>query len=658
MSYEFMRPFEAMERRRLTRFSSGMQQASSRKSVFLRSFAFGIVVISLVAQLALVVSQVRGFIESKLLSLAVSICSIIVAGSTISDCFNTRDHIISKLAFAVFCICAIWYARVFLLRKEKQLEFLIVEPREMTVLVIFGFFEFFLFFIYTILYLFFPYIGRLVTSHRIKDKFWYRFKRIDESSMIADTYLNERKLSYSYNPYGPLLPRHVFKYQGCLNSVKEPEGWGSWTDDSFNGECLEGLWTGGCPTAPFQSRETGTEAIFVCVPVLFASSRKETYSQSFWYPQRDPEGMRFGIASVEASCGGGYYINLPRVIDTFESRKFQLIINDFNNKIKASLQKEPAIFESDDHSQGHLKYTLKGDTITLEPTGDLENHLLHREIKMKTNIKPSQEALIFFHGFNCSIEFATCKLGQLLALGSFPDNIIPIVFSQSAGKSLSYLVALKEIPTYSKDAADLIEHVQNLGVKRIHLFGHSLGCDLLIQTLKELATRSLLRYVNDAGHINESTCSDIERLNNRIEIKSVILMNADVNVEDFENLITSQFLRRFVVRTTVYIDRNDRALFIAKLAVRKDKLGSGYMQNNTDLSYIDIIDTTSMDHNVHSMRHSYFNLNMQIVSDLEEVIRTGRPACNRKKTLVKNSQNNTYRFLCPPSFINADKARA
>lgn len=48
------------------------------------------------------------------------------------------------------------------------------------------------------------------------------------------------------------------------------------------------------------------------------------------------------------------------------------------------------------------------------------------------------EAILFVHGFNCSIEGALRLLGQLVALGGFPGNIMPVVFGWPCTVSVFY----------------------------------------------------------------------------------------------------------------------------------------------------------------------------------------------------------------------------
>lgn len=57
-------------------------------------------------------------------------------------------------------------------------------------------------------------------------------------------------------------------------------------------------------------------------------------------------------------------------------------------------------------------------------------------------IRPSAEtgydALFFVHGFNSSLEHVLGLLGQMLALGSFPGDIVPVIFAWPCTKGACY----------------------------------------------------------------------------------------------------------------------------------------------------------------------------------------------------------------------------
>jgi esterase/lipase superfamily enzyme len=56
----------------------------------------------------------------------------------------------------------------------------------------------------------------------------------------------------------------------------------------------------------------------------------------------------------------------------------------------------------------------------------------------KKSLAGGYEALLFVHGFNSSLENVLGLLGQMLALGSFPGEIVPVIFGWPCTKGALY----------------------------------------------------------------------------------------------------------------------------------------------------------------------------------------------------------------------------
>lgn len=48
------------------------------------------------------------------------------------------------------------------------------------------------------------------------------------------------------------------------------------------------------------------------------------------------------------------------------------------------------------------------------------------------------DALFFIHGFNSSLEHCVGLLGQMLALGSFPGDMVPVIFAWPCTQGFRY----------------------------------------------------------------------------------------------------------------------------------------------------------------------------------------------------------------------------
>ena len=694
--YWYLPAFNAMRERSVRRFRLGQRNAVSNRSVFFRSFLLLFVALATLTQLTFAKSVVDDLANRQEVKLAIILTSVFIALMTLFDCWKTRDRIFSKLALSVFSISALWYLRASQIASSRgQGEWDITVGKRMYVIHHFVVAQMIIFVLYLIVYHLFPFFGRLIKNDFIVDAFFYRFKIIQNRFTENEDGSFEGSFLISYKPYGALCWRRTFAYSGGLDAKGLPHGHGRWTDDSFHGESISGVWMNGKPVGPFVSRENGSGGIFSSKLVLFATSRAEKFGEGFWYPQRCPHGLRYGLAAVEASSGGAFYKDLPRVNELKEGGGLEEYVGEYLERARCSGDAKVTSRVGRSFDRSFKVSTDESTGVTRILAADQESFnvldsLIKSSVKFELECPPSSgdsavhsskfsdiTALVFFHGFNCSLDYAACKIGQLMALSRLPANVVPFVFSHSAGRSLSYLPTLQALPDFAPDAADFIQQLSKIGIRKMHLLGHSLGCDLLFQTLLILDSRQCLaskRFI-DPVYEPETACSgssqrdhyegkvDLESGENpKIDLQSLLLLNADINLDVFQkDLELGRTLERVTSRTTVYVDRSDRALFIAKLAVKKSKLGllpKGrlYVSNpDVDLTnFLDVIDTTGMQQNVHSLRHSYFNLNMQIVSDIAEILKSNSPATDRS-LIAKDSH--VFHFLCPPAFLDADKGK-
>ncbi|KAF4671254.1 hypothetical protein FOL47_001598 [Perkinsus chesapeaki] len=316
-----------------------------------------------------------------------------------------------------------------------------------------------------------------------------------------------------------------------------------------------------------------------------------------------------------------------------------------------------------------------------------EEETMHHNMYSNGNIplinsKPSYllpvrnaEALVYLHGYNCPISSAIKRLGQMLALGQFPLWIRPFVFSQSTGSALTYHAARDCLPQYAPDLADFVQRLRAAGFRRVHFLVHSMGARLFLEALPLMIQDSLLQIracsfspsvsgVSTQGS-TPAVCTptiDLETAvdkGDRMTLLNVILVNADYPLDKFRYAVLPSLLE-YCERVTVYSDSRDGALmwselfnrekalgkFVGTLSCVDEKTGQRYGE-----SYIDVMDTTHMDQNVHQLRHNFFNLNVQVVSDIAEIVQSCTPAVKRNTRLTKTGRGNVFTFLSPPSFV-------
>lgn len=257
--------------------------------------------------------------------------------------------------------------------------------------------------------------------------------------------------------------------------------------------------------------------------------------------------------------------------------------------------------------------------------------------------KPSSEALVFLHGYNCPTEYALLRLGQMLALGRFPSHIHPFVFSQATGQTFSYTKAKRCIGYFKTDLLDFLLDLRRRGYDQVHLLVHSMAAHLFFAMLQEYEDR---RFADPEG-------VDVLRLSN------VVLINADFPVRGFEEVHVPRVLE-VADRMTMYCDDRDFALLCSELFSRNKVIGRKIWPVSArpagglpyGRSRIDVMDCRHMQQNVHSIRHNYFNLNVQIVSDIAELVTNHCGADQRlTRTVRQVAGENVFSFLCPPKYV-------
>ncbi|KAG0195854.1 hypothetical protein BGX28_000523 [Mortierella sp. GBA30] len=310
------------------------------------------------------------------------------------------------------------------------------------------------------------------------------------------------------------------------------------------------------------------------------------------------------------------------------------------------------------------------------------------------------EALVFVHGYNCPLTYGIARLGQLLSLGEFPPYIKPFVFSWPSSTTMGYFKA-KSVGCCDDVARDLQQFITDLkeaGYQRVHILAHSMGARIALSALRKGYLNGVLaeREVVDAEPSFVSTAGSETRLRSRrtvyyrdampdrthsshvrgassvgmeedtssgpIQLATFTLLNPDADLEVFleDDYWT---LSRYCPHITLYADAHDGALFWSEVLGRKKSLGRHprtlVYTPTAEVLDVDVIDTTSLDVNIHSIRHNFFNLNRMLVDDLYDVVVLGRRAKEREGRLssrwtfspegIENGE--VYTFLCAPSYV-------
>ncbi|CAG8558446.1 12529_t:CDS:2 [Ambispora gerdemannii] len=500
-------------------------------------------------------------------------------------------------------------------------------------------------------------------------------------------------------------------YAGEVDAQGRPHGQGEWVDDSFDGECLKGIWERGEPVGPFQSRTSGSGDAFFSVRVGFVKNSNIGWDEWRIFPKIYRPSLDFDVASVECSVSGKYLKHLPRatIVSQITSRdsfhhqdiesmsyyerspilycqdQLKIFAEEMNSDVmlsQASILVElvngkfvvpgfcPINEETIEKEQIVIRRVAAGQTNKIEY--GLEINGWHASDSNDDNLATTsfptigqrrrrvQECIIFIHGFNCPSKFAMETFGQFLALADLPSYIKPFVFSPAGSNAFWYWEAKKQAMSTEvvNDFKTFLNELNASGFQAIHLIGHSLGCALILEyssIFESIFVTHNKTFVSTTASSSLTLSSSNKTL---IKLSTITFLNPDTELYKFYHHYST--LSKHCAHITVYSNARDFALKVREYLCDAPSLGrhTDNLIFENKLLDVDLIDTTQLDVNIHKIRHNFFNLNRLLVDDLRDIIVLGKRARERRTRLSRKvtglmmrSESVVYTFLVAPSYV-------
>jgi esterase/lipase superfamily enzyme len=164
---------------------------------------------------------------------------------------------------------------------------------------------------------------------------------------------------------------------------------------------------------------------------------------------------------------------------------------------------------------------------------------------------PQKDVYIFVHGYNNAFDDAVYRVAEVW---HFMGRVgVPIAYSWPAGYG--------GIRGYAHDRESgefSVTHLRRFiravaecpDVERIHLIGHSRGCDVTISALREL----------HLGYVAQGKSTQRE-----LKLENVVLAAPDVDEEVFMQRFIGENLLTAANRTTIYASSRDKVIEVADL---------------------------------------------------------------------------------------------
>ncbi|CAI2163625.1 20368_t:CDS:2 [Funneliformis geosporum] len=511
---------------------------------------------------------------------------------------------------------------------------------------------------------------------------WWRIKQSDIHPYKGDAvgYFHY----YAWESYSLWFRHGLVTYVGEINADGRPHGRGEWVDDSFDGECLKGIWEDGVPIGPFQARGTGTGDAFHTVRVGLVKNSYTPWDEWRFYPRPYNSGIDITVASVECSVSGKYLKHLPRSTlifpQKFDEESNKLTMKDCLEYLTTFASFMGPDFDANDATQSSviIRMNDEGFAITgfypIDKTTSRNEVVIRRvpkETRNYSNIEYTlkidgwkqsgttsasghceglMECIVFIHGFNCPSKFALETFGQFLALADFPSYIKPFVFSPPSTNSLWYFGVKKQASSEQaiNDFRTFLQDLRDAGFCAVHILSHSMGCMLALQYAEAFEEIFQMKGSSKSQDSEETL----------MKLPTVTLLNPDTSLNQF--LIHDYAnLNRYCDHITIYSNERDFALKIGEFFEHDKSLGRYTCDmkcRDGKLLNVDLIDTTQLDVNMHKIRHNFFNLNRLLVDDLRDIIVFGKRAKERRTRLSRKVkgvglEGIVYTFLVAPSYV-------
>ncbi|KAL7721973.1 DUF676 domain-containing protein [Entamoeba marina] len=425
------------------------------------------------------------------------------------------------------------------------------------------------------------------------------------------------------------------KYSGL------PDGESLWIDTSSRGEYITGWFENGEPVGPFVSIENTTRNVLHSLRIIFATDAKGKYTN-----HRQP--LHYGVAGVECCVSGDFFAGYPRC---------RFITGPKLCECEGECTCVENVFSGDFYKHADDNKPVENLTVAIDEGDKLclsgfygdadevkltyENGQIGIDERWLPLTGENSEALVYIHGLNHTLVDALKRLGQLLALGHFPKNIIPFTFSWPSCTNVFLYCCAANVSSDNavhRDFRRFLYSLKNSKLKKIHVLAHSLGTRFFLQSFSML--KELFAETKDFGTDH-----------GKLEVANLILLSSDYDSETFQDDYPD-FIS-FTKHVTIYADSRDMALRSSNTLLRGKRVGQTKKpfvdKHGEKLKHIDIIDTGDLERNIDGANHGFFNINNSMIEDLQELICTGKTASERETRLVKT--NDIFHFTLLPRSV-------
>ena len=254
-----------------------------------------------------------------------------------------------------------------------------------------------------------------------------------------------------------------------------------------------------------------------------------------------------------------------------------------------------------------------------------------KKLKSFVGFSNQKDILLFIHGYNNSFDDAT-KISAQISLDIKFKGITMVYSWASLNKVQSYFTDMdnvkSSIPLFKKFILRIIKEIKP---SSIHIIAHSMGNQLLTQSLYELK---------------------LENNNLDLKIKNIIMASPDVSTDHFLEMYKPEILS-LSRRYTIYASKYDKALMVSE-GIRDFTPRIGFINDKKlCINKVDIIDASSIlfDNKKNriywELNHSDFHSMRSLLSDIGLIINNNSNAIDRQFITRPNNKCQYYWEIRP-----------
>jgi len=256
--------------------------------------------------------------------------------------------------------------------------------------------------------------------------------------------------------------------------------------------------------------------------------------------------------------------------------------------------------------------------IVLQNVELLNRTTFFNNLANEINGSEKKSSFLFVHGYNTSFSEAAKRTAQISYDLKFDGKAVFYSWPSQAS-TFRYGRDEKNIEWSQENIKHFLkDYLSKSKAEDIYLVAHSMGNRGL--------TKAIVEVMQDNPQL-------------RSNIKEIILAAPDIDAEVFKNEIAPNMVKSTKKPITLYVNSDDLALKASKLLHGNARAGDAG-ESLVLIDGVETIDATGIDTSL--LSHSYFADTNSIISDIFDIIQSGKRAINRKHLYLNKLKDKVY----------------